>query len=161
MAHTKGNSRMATTKTLGGDSAELLLRLSAAGKSIFSVADALTVTGKSYKAATALLGELTRRGWLVRLMRGRYVIVPLEAGLESIPMADRYVVARELLRPLPYYVSHYSAIVLHQMTTQPVNTVYVTVPRAAWAGQRQLCTSRSDVARCRALPCSLAIACQP
>lgn len=120
---------MTTTKTLGGDSAELLLRLSAAGKSIFSVADALAVTGKSYKATAALLGELTRRGWLVRLMRGKYLIVPLEAGLESIPMADRYVVARELLSPLPYYISHYSAIELHRMTTQPVNTVYVTVPR--------------------------------
>ena len=120
---------MATTKTLGSNSAELLLRLSTAGKNIFSVADALTVTGKSYKATTALLVELTRRGWLVRLMRGKYLIVPLEAGLESIPMADRYVVAREVLSPLPYYISHYSAIELHQMTTQPVNTVYVTVPR--------------------------------
>lgn len=120
---------MATSKTLGSDSAELLLRLSAAGRRIFSVADALAVTGKSYKATTALLGELTRRGWLVRLVRGQYLIVPLEAGLESSPMADRYVVAHEVLSPLPYYISHYSAMELHQMTTQPLNTVYVTIPR--------------------------------
>jgi predicted transcriptional regulator of viral defense system len=119
---------MTTTKTLGPDSAELLLRLAAAGKSIFSLDDALTVTGKSYKAATSLLGDLVDRGWLVRLAPGKYLIVPLEAGLERIPMADRYVIAREVLSPLPYYVSHYSALVLHQMTTQPVNTVYVTVP---------------------------------
>jgi len=97
-------------------------------KAIFSLDDALSVTGKSYKAAASLLGDLVSRGWLVRLTPGKYLIVPLEAGLERIPMADRYVVAREVLSPLLYYVSHYSALVLHQMTTQPVTTVYVTVP---------------------------------
>lgn len=44
-------------------------------------------------------------------------------------MADRFVIAREVLAPLPYYVSHYSALELQQMTTQPVIRVYVTVPR--------------------------------
>jgi predicted transcriptional regulator of viral defense system len=44
-------------------------------------------------------------------------------------MADRYVIARHVVGPTPYYISHYSALELHQMTTQPVNTVYVTVPR--------------------------------
>lgn len=44
-------------------------------------------------------------------------------------MADRFVIAREVLGSVPYYISHYSAMELHQMTTQPVNTVYVTLPR--------------------------------
>jgi predicted transcriptional regulator of viral defense system len=120
---------MATIKTLGPASAELLLRLSAVGKTIFSSADAQVITGKGYQATASLLSGLTRRGWLVRLVPGKYLIVPLEAGLESIPMADRYVIAREVLMPLPYYVFHYSALELHQMTTQPVSTVYVTVPQ--------------------------------
>jgi len=120
---------METTKTLGPASAELLLRLSGEGKTIFSIADAQAITRKSYQATAALLSQLVRKGWLVRLVPGKYLIVPLEAGLESIPMADRYVIAREVLDPLPYYISHYSAMELHQMTTQPVNTVYVTVPR--------------------------------
>jgi predicted transcriptional regulator of viral defense system len=116
-------------KTLGPDSAELLLRLSAERKTIFSIADAQAVISKSYKATNALLGNLVRKRWLVRLVPGKYLIVPLEAGLESIPMADRYVIAREILGELPYYISHYSAMELHEMTTQPVNVVYVTVPR--------------------------------
>ena len=120
---------MKNAKTLGPASAELLLRLSADGKTIFSVADAQAITDKTYKATAALLGKLVRKRWLVRLVPGKYLIVPLEAGLESIPMADRYVIAREVLDPLPCYISHYSAMELHQMTTQPVNTVYVTVPR--------------------------------
>jgi predicted transcriptional regulator of viral defense system len=125
----KGDSATTTNKTLGPDSAHLLLSFSAAGKTIFSIDDAQAFTGKSYSAAAALLGELVRKGWLVRLVPGKFLIVPLDAGLERIPMADRFVIAREVLAPLPYYVSHYSALELQQMTTQPVIRVYVTVPR--------------------------------
>jgi predicted transcriptional regulator of viral defense system len=106
-----------------------MLNLSASGKNIFSITDAQVITDNSYEATTTLLSQLVRKGWLMRLAPGKYLIVPLEAGLESIPMTDRYVIAREVLTPLPYYISHYSAMELHQMTTQPVNTVYVTVPR--------------------------------
>jgi predicted transcriptional regulator of viral defense system len=120
---------MNAAKTLGPTSAEILLRLSAERRSIFSVVDAQAVTDGPYQATAKLLSQMVRRGWLVRLAPGKYLIVPLEAGLESIPMADRYVIAREVLGPLPYYISHYSAMELHQMTTQPVNTVYVTVPK--------------------------------
>lgn len=120
---------MGTIKTLGPASAELLLSLSAMERNIFSVADAQAITNASYGATVSLLSKLVAKRWLIRLVPGKYLIVPLEAGLESIPMIDRYVIAREVLDPLPYYISHYSAMELHQMTTQPVNTVYVTVPR--------------------------------
>jgi predicted transcriptional regulator of viral defense system len=120
---------MQNTKTLGPASGELLLRLSAEGKTIFSIADAQSITNKSYGATAKLLSRLAQKRWLVRLMGGKYLIVPLEAGLEGIPMADRYVIAREVLGSRPYYISHYSAMELHQMTTQPVNTVYVIVRR--------------------------------
>jgi len=40
---------MKTAKILGPSSAELLLRLSGEGKNIFSIADACTITGQSYK----------------------------------------------------------------------------------------------------------------
>lgn len=120
---------MKNDKTLGPASAELVLRLSEEGKSIFSIDDALEITQGSYNATAFLVDELVRKRWLVRLLPGRYLIVPLEAGLEDIPMADRYVIAREVMGSVPYYVSHYSAMELHQMTTQPVNTVFVTVRR--------------------------------
>lgn len=118
---------MQRTTTLGPASAELLLRLSEKGKSIFSIADAQAITNQSYERTADLLRKLARKRWLVRLVPGKYLIVPLEAGLEAIPMTDRYVIAREVLGPVPYYISHYSAMEMHQMTTQPVNTVYVTV----------------------------------
>ncbi len=106
-----------------------MLRLSAEGKTIFSIAAAQSITNKTYEATATLLSQLSRRGWLVRLVPGKYLIVPLEAGLESIPMANRYVIAREVLDPQPYYISHYSAMELHEMTTQPVKTASITFHR--------------------------------
>jgi predicted transcriptional regulator of viral defense system len=123
----RGNEPRGSAKTLGSASGDVLLRLSEQGKTIFSVSDAQRIYRKSRKVTANLLGKLVEKGWLVRLMRGKYLIVPLEAGLEAIPMADRYVIAREVLDPLPYYISHHSAMEMHQMTTQPVSTVYVTV----------------------------------
>jgi len=116
-------------KTLGPSGAETLLRLSAAGKTVFHIADAQSITGADYKATAVLLDQLARKKWLVRLVPGKYLVVPLEAGLEDIPMTDRFVIAREVLSPMPHYISHYSAMELHGMSTQPVNTVYVSVPK--------------------------------
>ena len=116
------------TPTLGPNSADLLVRLSSSGKRIFSIEDAQAITGRSYDLTADLVRKLARKRWLVRLVPGKYLIIPLEAGLEGIPMADRYVIAREVLGATPYYVSHYGAMELHQMTTEPVNTVFVTAP---------------------------------
>jgi predicted transcriptional regulator of viral defense system len=123
----KGNNAMGNRKTLGPASADLILRLSEKGKSIFSIRDAQAITQESYNATKFVLGELVRKKWLVRLLPGRYLIVPLEAGLEGIPMEDRFVIAREILGSVPHYISHYSAMELQEMTTQPVNTVFVAV----------------------------------
>ena len=117
------------TPTLGPNSADLLVRLSSSGKGIFSIEDAQAITGRSYLLTADLVRILARKRCLVRLVPGKYLIIPLEAGPEGIPMADRYVIAREVLGSAQYYISYYSAMELHQMTTQPVNTVFVTVRR--------------------------------
>jgi predicted transcriptional regulator of viral defense system len=120
---------MKNAKTLGPAATGVLLRLAEQGKKVFSVADAQAIYKKNPKVTANLLRKLAEKGWLVRLKAGKYLIVPLEAGLSAIPMADRYVIAGEILGPVPYYISHYSAMELHQMTTQPAHTVYATVPR--------------------------------
>jgi predicted transcriptional regulator of viral defense system len=127
--HMEGKEPSQGNMALGRAASETLVRLSGEGRLIFSVEDAQAIYGKSPRVTANLLGRLVRKGWLVRLMRDKYLIVPLEGVLDHIPMADRYVIAREVLGPVPYYISHYSAMELHQMTTQPVKTVFVTVRR--------------------------------
>lgn len=116
-------------KTLGSTSARLLTALAADNRTIFSVADAQEILGSSYDATLQTLRRLTRAGWLVRLTAGRYAIVPLSSGNEATPQINRYVVARELLGETPYYISHESAMDVHNMLTRPVTTVIVTTPR--------------------------------
>jgi predicted transcriptional regulator of viral defense system len=116
-------------KTLGATSARLLSVLSKEDRTIFSVADAQRVLGTSYDATKKTLRRLTRAGWLVRLAAGRYAIVPLSSGDEDTPQVNRYVIARELLGETPYYISHDSAMDIHNMLTRPVTTVVVTTPR--------------------------------
>jgi predicted transcriptional regulator of viral defense system len=118
-----------TNKTLGSTSARLLTALADDNRTIFSVADAQEVLSGSYDATLQALRRLTRAGWLVRLTAGRYAIVPLSSGGEATPQVNRHVVARELLDGTPYYISHDSAMDVHDMLTRPVTTVTVTTPR--------------------------------
>jgi predicted transcriptional regulator of viral defense system len=116
-------------KNLGTESARLLTTLASQGRIIFSIEEAMNLYGKSYSATVQTLRRLDRAGWLVRLNAGKYAIVPLEAGDEAIPTANRLVMARELVGQAPYYISHDSALEVHNMLTRPVTTVTVTTTR--------------------------------
>ena len=117
------------TKTLGAESASLITRLASQGRSVFSIADAQKLSGKSYSVALKDLRRLVTAGWVVKLSPGIYALVPLSAGSDAIPEANRYVIARELIKPAPYYLSHDSAFELHNMLTRPVTTLTITSPR--------------------------------
>lgn len=117
------------SKTLGSNSARLLKALAEENRTVFSVADAQEILGSSYDAALQTLSRLTRAGWLVRLTAGNYATVPLSSGDEATPEVNRYVIARDLMGETPYYISHESAMDVHNMLTRPVTRVIVTTPR--------------------------------
>jgi predicted transcriptional regulator of viral defense system len=118
-----------TSKTLGATGARLLTALAESNRTVCSVADAHELLGSSYAAALQTLRRLDHAGWLVRLTAGRYAIVPLSSGDEATPQVNRYVIARELLGETSYYISHDSAMDIHNMLTRPVTTVLVSTPR--------------------------------
>jgi len=117
------------SKTIGPAGAQLLTALAEHDRSIFSVAEAHAAVGGDYGAVPQILHRLTRAGWVARLTAGRYAIVPLSSGRTTAPQVNRYVIARELLDPAPYYVSHDSAMDIHNMLTRPVTAVTATSPR--------------------------------
>ena len=118
-----------TGKTLGATGARLLTALAENNRTIFAIDEAQEILQSSYDAALKTVRRLARAGWLVRLTAGRYAIVPLSSGDEATPQVNRYVIARKILGGLPYYVSHDSAMDIHNMLTRPVTTVIVTTPR--------------------------------
>jgi len=117
------------TKTLGKENATLFTSLAEQGKLVFSLADAQAVTGKNYQATLQALHRLIAAGWLVRLGGGNYAIVSPESGAEAIPTANRLVIGRELAGDQAYYLSHESAMEVHDLLTRPITGVTITSVR--------------------------------
>ena len=117
------------SKTLGKENSRLFTTLAGQGRIVFSIDEAQKVTGKSYPATQQVLLRLTRAGWLVKLGAGKYAIVSPSAGEDAVPEANRLVIARELTGDAPYYISHDSALEVHNMLTRPVTSVTISTPR--------------------------------
>lgn len=100
------------------------------GRTLFTHADVEGITGLSAKSARNLVAGLVNRGLATRLKPGLFILVPFELGREREYLGNPYVVARELANTPEYYVSHGSAMDLHQMVTQPQLAVFVTAPKA-------------------------------
>jgi predicted transcriptional regulator of viral defense system len=118
------------TKTLGTQTARLVAILHERGRALFTHADVELITGLAAKSARNLMTGLVNRGLATRLKPGLFILVPFELGREREYLGNPYVVARELADTPEYYLSHASAMDLHQMVTQPQLAVYVTSPKA-------------------------------
>ena len=116
-------------KTLGNQAARLVTELHERGKTIFSYADVEDITGLSSKSSRSLILRMVNRGVVTRLKAGLFILVPFEMGREREYLGNPYVVARELCGTPDYYISHVSAMELHQMVTQPQLVVYTTTPK--------------------------------
>lgn len=121
-------------KTLGHREADLIVQLHEAGKPVFMLEDASKLTGLTGQSLQNLISRLTRKGIVSRLKSGLYTIVPFELGQAKDYMPNPYLVARAIVRQQlgedgGYYISHASAMDLHQMVTQPQFIVHVTTNR--------------------------------
>jgi predicted transcriptional regulator of viral defense system len=117
------------TKTLGLRSAQLVTGLHQRGRPIFTLADAQSITGLQEPSVRTLVHKLVGRGVAARLRPGVFQLVPPELGQEREYLGNPYLVARELMGGKPYYLSHASAMDIHDMVTQPQLVVYVTSPK--------------------------------
>ena len=125
--HLKTNKPL---KTLGPQAARLVAELHERGKTLFSHADVAEITSLQAKSARNFVLSLVQRGVATRLKPGLFILVPFELGHERDYLGNPYVVARELVGSADYYVSHASAMDLHQMLTQPQLVVYTTTTKA-------------------------------
>lgn len=118
-------------KTMGPQAARLVARLHERDRRLFTLAEAAEITGLAGASARSFLRKIVNRGVATRLRSGLYILVPLELGRERKYLGNPYVVARELMREKPYFISHASAMALHGMLTQPQLVVYATSPKSA------------------------------
>lgn len=113
------------TQTITGldtKEAEFLATFAAESKSIFTTAQAQEFWGEPMYTSN-VLGRLEKGGWLYRLERGVYVIVPLEAGPERLWSESALVLAPHLIQPSA--IAYWSALHYWQLTEQLPRTVFV------------------------------------
>ncbi len=118
---------MTQTRTLGAVETRLLNRLAAGGHSIFTTKQAAKALNESAQNINKLLHRLTRKRWLLRLEKGKYLILPLEAGMEGLYSAHEFVIAAHLVRPGA--IAYASALSFHALSDLLPHTIFVATTR--------------------------------
>lgn len=96
-------------------------------RGIFSTEDAGKVLGWSRKELNPLLFRLVKKGKLVRIKRALFCIQ--SAGTKDSKNGyphNWYLIAKALAENKPYFVSYYSAMRLHGMTGESIQTIFVS-----------------------------------
>lgn len=115
-------------KTLGPQAARLVTSLHERNRTLFTLEAVIAITGLRAVSARSFVRKLVNRGVASRLKPGLFVLVPFELGREREYMGNPLLVARALAGGRDYYLSHGTAMEIHQMVTQPRLVVYVTTP---------------------------------
>ena len=111
-------------RTLGTVSAGLINELLKRGKIFFTLDDAANLYGNDKHELGKFLSGLIKRNLVVRIKSGIYMI--LQTGQENIQLSNWAVIANQLAQH-KYYISYYSAMRLHGMTTHSIFDVYITM----------------------------------
>jgi|Deesub1362B_J571_1020462.scaffolds.fasta_scaffold02064_7 predicted transcriptional regulator of viral defense system len=109
--------------TLPSPLAGALSELAARGQDIFEISEFAEVLGIDRDRARKLLYRLRQSGWVAQITRGKYLIIPLEAGPEATWSEDALVIACHLAEPAS--VAYWSACHYWGWTEQAPRTVFV------------------------------------
>jgi predicted transcriptional regulator of viral defense system len=90
----------------------------------FNIVDARRVLGhKKNDPTRQFLERLQTKGWIRRIRRGRFAVIPLSSGENRSPQLHEFIVAMELVSPAA--IAYWSALNHHGMTEQLPRTVFV------------------------------------
>jgi len=118
---------MTQKRTLGPTETRLLNRLAAEGHVVFSTDQARAALGSEGQDINKLLYRLASKRWLLRLEKGKYLLLPLEAGMEGLYSAHEFVIAAHLVQP--YAIAYASALSFHNLSDLLPHTVLVATTR--------------------------------
>ena len=99
---------------------EMLSKL--ARKRIFTIEEAVKITGLGKNTLKVLLSRLEKRGWVERIEKGKYIIIPLGAEKGEYTLHE-FVIGSLLVKPSA--IAYWSALNYHGFTEQIPNTVFV------------------------------------
>jgi len=114
-------------RTLGKTGSDLLTEMTRQRKRIFTFKDAAIAYGSGGQSLRGLLSTLVKRGWLQRVEKGKYLILPFEAGREREWTEHEFIIASYLIQP--YYIGFRSALNYYGYTEQVSRTVFIASTR--------------------------------
>jgi len=114
-----------TITQLGPKEAEFLSQMAAFERGIFTSTRASAYWGNP-DYSKAVLHNLAKKGWIARLKRGTYLVIPLEAGPERRWSEQAAVVAQYLACPAA--VAYWSALHHWHLTEQLPRVTFVQTP---------------------------------
>lgn len=116
-------------KGLSKKESYLLSYLSEKRKNIFSLGDIIAVLKCSYENAKVTAGRLKKKKWIIGIAKGKYLIVPLAAGVKGEYTEHEYVLASLIAEP--YYIAYWTALNYYGFTEQVPGTVFVAARKKA------------------------------
>ena len=106
-------------KILSYPIALLLDKLNRQNSKCFSIDEAYRLLSSSSKdSVKRMLGNMVKRGLLMRVKEGLYYIIPFEQDPETF-MPDWHLLSQYLVGDSDYYIGYFSALQIHSLTTQP------------------------------------------
>ena len=111
-------------RILARDPKEILRRLARGARGgLLTTERSAELLGLAPHRASLTLGRLVQRGWLSRVRRGLYFVLPLEAGQEGAVIEDPWGLARELYAPC--YIGGWTAAEHWGLTEQLFRSTFV------------------------------------
>ena len=113
-------------RTLGPNEAKVALSLREQECTTVRAAEIIELLGHE-QTARKVIRNLIRKGWLTRLVAGRYLFLPPEHGPENLGENNALAIASAVVEPS--YVGWWAAASYHGFTTQKPATISVAVRR--------------------------------
>lgn len=101
----------------------LLSYLAARGKYLFTISEAQQALDIDAPYAANILYRLTTKRWLQRIERGKYRLIPLEAGPEAQWAEHEFRIAATLTSP--YYLAYATALSYYGYTERALNPIWI------------------------------------
>ena len=113
-------------RSLGPAESRVVLSFREQERSVVRAADIVTLLG-SETSARKVIRNLIRKGWLSRIVGGKYMLLPPEHGPENLGENNTFALAAAAVEPS--YIGWWSAASWHEFTMQKPMTVFVAVLR--------------------------------
>src|SRR3546814_16720562 len=108
--------------------ADIVLGMVEKNLATIDTATARRWSGRGTKSVSKLLASLRDKGWLERLGRGKFALVPPERGPEALGDSNHLALARASVSPA--YIGWRNAAAFHHFTTQHPARITVATTRS-------------------------------